>query len=230
MPRGLRASTPPPPALRPRMRAGLGGGPPRPGPARGGWVPAPGPGARRVVAKVSYREHAALRDPARALAAHAAYLTREAAGEGGRAAEAFDAAGPADAAAAVARWAGDARHFRLVLAPEDGAAIADMAAFARAVMARAAADLGTRLEWVAAVHEKADRGHAANRHAHVLLRGVDDRGAPLRLGRDWVRHGLRHRAGAEATALLGRDHARAAPARQRPGARGAGLEAGEGTP
>ncbi len=55
-----------------------------------------------------------------------------------------------DGAARAADWAArDKRHFRIILAPERGELIADLPAFTREVMARAEAQLGTKLQWIA---------------------------------------------------------------------------------
>ncbi len=79
--------------------------------------------------------------------AHADYLSR-----GQIAASPFyDAtAEGVDGAARAADWAArDKRHFRIILSAERGELIADLPAFTREVMARAEAQLGTKLQWVA---------------------------------------------------------------------------------
>ena len=59
-------------------------------------------------------------------------------------------------------------------------------------------DLGTQLEWVAAVHHNTEHPHV-----HIAVRGVDDKGIPLRLPREYIRGGLRERAEEIATEALG---------------------------
>src|SRR6266700_2462888 len=50
-------------------------------------------------------------------------------------------------------------------------------------------DLQTNLDWVAVIHYNTEHPHA-----HIALRGVDQRGKPLRLPREYVKSGIRSRA------------------------------------
>ena len=59
-------------------------------------------------------------------------------------------------------------------------------------------DLGTELEWFAVNHFNTD-----NPHAHVLIRGVDERGEDLVISRDYISFGIRDRAQELATQILG---------------------------
>ena len=125
-------------------------------------------------------------------------------GEAAGAATLFDAAAdetPVHAGAAA--WREDRHHFRIVLAPDDGHRL-DMKAFTRAYMAELEKALGTRLTWVAGIHEKADAAHRLNRHVHIVLRGIDDRGADLVMSRDFIRYEMRRLAEELATRHLGR--------------------------
>ncbi len=128
--------------------------------------------------------------------AHADYLSRGP----GAASPFYDAtAEGVDGAARAADWAArDKRHFRLILAPERGELIADLPAFTREVMARAEAQLGARLSWVAVDHHDTD-----NPHTHLILRGRRADGKDLILPKDFVRHGLRNIARDVATEWLG---------------------------
>ncbi len=134
--------------------------------------------------------------------AHADDLTRGDAGRGGF----YDAVSAGvDGAARAADWAArDKRHFRIILAPDTGAGgrLIDLPAFTREVMARAEAQLGARLSWVAVDHH--DTGHP---HTHLILRGRRaagrSGGQDLVLPRDFVRHGLRDIARDVATEWLG---------------------------
>jgi len=56
-------------------------------------------------------------------------------------------------------------------------------------MARMERDLQTELEWVAVIHYNHEHSHA-----HITLRGVDHRGNPLRLPREYVKSSIRSRA------------------------------------
>ncbi len=128
--------------------------------------------------------------------AHADYLSR-----GQSAASPFyDAtAEGVDGAARAADWATrDKRHFRVIIAPERGELIADLPAFTREVMARAEAQLGSKLQWVAVDHHDTD-----NPHTHLILRGRRGNGQDLILPKDFVRHAFRDIARDVATEWLG---------------------------
>lgn len=129
--------------------------------------------------------------------AHADYLAR-----GGPSESAFydrDAEG-IDGGTRAEAWArSDKRHFRIILAPEEGERLCDLTGYTREVMARAEAELGTRFSWVAVNHH--DTGHA---HTHIILRGRRANGQDLILPRDFIRHRLREIARDVATEWLGR--------------------------
>ena len=59
-------------------------------------------------------------------------------------------------------------------------------------------DLGSGLEWVAIDHYNTD-----NPHVHLLVRGRDLDGRSLRIPRDYLSSGLRHRSQELATQRLG---------------------------
>lgn len=65
-------------------------------------------------------------------------------------------------------------------------------------MRRTERDLGTRLEWVAVDHWDTD-----NPHSHVVVRGKDEKGENLVIGREYISHGMRTRASEIATEWLG---------------------------
>jgi type IV secretory pathway VirD2 relaxase len=97
-------------------------------------------------------------------------------------------------------WAkSDRRHFRIILSPERGEHIHDLPAFTREVMARAEAQLGTKLSWVAVDHH--DTGHV---HTHLILRGRRANGQDLIIPKDFIKHGFRNIARDIATEWLGR--------------------------
>src|SRR5437879_3324618 len=132
--------------------------------------------------------------------AHVRYIARESAIQG-RAAEAgFDATGRGiNIAARLDQWqsAGDARLWKLILSPEFGDKI-DLIQLTRDLTKRMARDLDTGLEWVAVSHFNTD-----NPHVHVALRGICEDGRPLRLERDYVKHGIRSIAEDLCTRQLG---------------------------
>src|SRR6266480_5551143 len=84
--------------------------------------------------------------------------------------------------------AGDERLFKIIVSPEFGDRI-DLENHTRELMARLERDLKTELEWVAVIHYNTDHPHA-----HIALRGVDQRGNALRLPREYVKSGIRSRA------------------------------------
>ena len=95
----------------------------------------------------------------------------------------FDAArGDIDMVARVREWekAGDQRMWRVIVSPEDADRI-DLKEHVRSLVREMETDLATRLEWVAIDHNNTD-----NPHAHLLLRGVDDRGKSLMIDREYV--------------------------------------------
>lgn len=137
-------------------------------------------------------------DPSEAGArAHANYLSRGAPHVSvfyDRDAEEIDGGTRAEA------WAkSDKRHFRIILAPEEGERLRDLTGYTREVMARAEAELGTRFSWVAVNHH--DTGHA---HTHIILRGRRANEQDLVLPRDFIRHRMREIARDVATGWLGR--------------------------
>ena len=104
-----------------------------------------------------------------------------------------------DGAARAEAWArSDKRHFRIILAPEEGERLRDLTGYTRQVLAQAEAELGTRFSWVAVNHH--DTGHA---HTHIILRGRRANGQDLILPRDFIRHRLREIARDVATNWLG---------------------------
>lgn len=103
-----------------------------------------------------------------------------------------------DARAITAGWADDARHFRLIISPEDGAALGDLKPMIREVMAGLEVKLGTRLEWLAVDHWDTD-----NPHSHVLVRGRRADGQDLFIPSRVLVHGIREHAQEVVTRVLG---------------------------
>jgi type IV secretory pathway VirD2 relaxase len=133
------------------------------------------------------------------LGLHLDYLQREGVTQDGERGRLFDAASEAaDGKAFTERCADDRHHFRFIVSPDDADQLSDLKAYTRDLMRQAEADLGTGLDWVAVDHW--NTGHP---HIHVLVRGRDDRGADLVISRDYIREGLRARAGRLVTLELG---------------------------
>ena len=95
-----------------------------------------------------------------------------------------------DIAQRLDEWqkAGDERLFKIIVSPEFGDRI-DLENHTRELMAGMERDLKTELEWVAVIHYNTEHPHA-----HIALRGIDHRGKPLRLPREYVKSGIRSRA------------------------------------
>jgi type IV secretory pathway VirD2 relaxase len=92
----------------------------------------------------------------------------------------------------------DTYQFRLIVAPEDSARMAELKPFVRDLMAGIEQDLGTKLDWVAVDHF--NTGHP---HTHIIIAGHDDRGDDLVMARHYISHGIRHRARELVTLELG---------------------------
>jgi type IV secretory pathway VirD2 relaxase len=165
---------------------------------------------QRVAVRVSYSVN---KNPGQ-WKAHGRYVAREIATQRGKAREAgFNASEQnLNIAATLDSWqrTGDERLFKIIVSPEFGDRL-NLHQFARELMHRMEHDMGAQLEWVAAVHHNTEHPHV-----HIALRGVDNRGIPLRLPREYVRGGLRERAEEIATEALGyRSPADAQEARRR---------------
>jgi len=165
----------------------------------GRWASAQ-PGARRVVVKARVVK---LAKAGGGPAAHLAYLQRDGVTRDGERGQLY-AAGEdrADGRAFLARTEGDRHQFRFIVAPEDGAELADLRAFTRDLMAEVECDLGVPLDWVAV-----DHFNTAHPHSHVVLRGRDRSGQDLFIAGDYIAHGIRERASELVTLELGPESA-----------------------
>jgi type IV secretory pathway VirD2 relaxase len=76
--------------------------------------------------------------------------------------------------------------------------MADLKPFVRDLVSQMESDLGTRLEWVGAVHHDTGRPHA-----HLVIRGRRDDGSDLVMPRAYISHGIRERAEDLVTLELG---------------------------
>src|SRR6266403_967126 len=163
----------------------------------GGTARAPRTFNQRVAVRVSYSANKNMGQ----WKAHGKYVARESATQGGRAAEAgFNATDQKlDIATTLDNWqsAGDERLFKIIASPEFADRL-NLQKYARELMRRMERDLGTEIEWVAAVHHNTEHPHL-----HIAVRGVDEEGRPLRLSREYIREGLRGRAEEIATEALG---------------------------
>jgi hypothetical protein len=129
---------------------------------------------------------------------HARYLEKEAAGLDGTEVHGFTATkDDVDLQELTTAWSEDRHYFQTIISPEHGDRLA-MQQYVRDVMARYEQDLGTKLSWGSVIHY--DTEHP---HAHVMIRGRDDRGGDLVIDREYIRHGMRTRAMEVATQELG---------------------------
>ena len=154
------------------------------------------PGSRRVVVK-QRSVRAAWKD-GRARA-HTRYIQRDGTSRDGERGQLYSAREDrADGDAFLDRGKDDRHQFRIIVSPEDGADLSDLTAYTRDLMQQVEADLGTKLDWVAANHY--NTGHP---HVHVIVNGSDDMGADLVINGDYLANGIRERASELATLELG---------------------------
>ncbi|MES0179017.1 relaxase/mobilization nuclease and DUF3363 domain-containing protein [Mesorhizobium sp. M0025] len=133
------------------------------------------------------------------LAAHLKYLRREGVTRDGEKAKMF---GPhtdeADHDVFAERCKDDRHHFRFIVSPDDAHELGDLESFARDLMVDMERDLGTKLDWIGV-----DHWNTEHPHVHILVRGVADDGDNLVISRDYIRQGMRDRAGDILTQTLG---------------------------
>ena len=144
---------------------------------------------RRSVVKARYTRNGKLK--AGGWVRHVRYLTREGAQREHEKGIGFDAErNQIDMVVTVKDWerGGDELMWRLIVSPEDADRL-DLKKHIRELVGAMERDLGTKLEWVAIDHHNTD-----NPHAHLLVRGMDERGKPLLMDREYVRTGIRARS------------------------------------
>jgi type IV secretory pathway VirD2 relaxase len=190
-------------ALRRALSKATGGG--RAGDAkhsrygRGQGVRAAGKHAQRVIVKARVVPLRNNMKP-KAMREHLTYMARDAAALDGKTGQLFDGAGELDQAAvdAFAERSLSGRHqFRFIVSPERGGDL-DMPRFTRDLVRAMERDLGTRLDYAAAVHHDTDQPHV-----HLVVNGHNARGGDLVISRDYIAQGMRHRAMELATDVLG---------------------------
>src|SRR6266481_9190025 len=147
----------------------------------GGGARAPRTFNQRVAVRVSYSAN----KNSGQWKAHGRYVARESATQGGKAVEAgFNATEQRlNIAATLDKWqsGGDERLFKIIVSPEFGDRL-NLHQYARELMHRMDHDLAAQLEWVATVHHNTEHPHV-----HIALRGVDRKGIPVRLPREYIR-------------------------------------------
>ncbi|MEZ5655391.1 MAG: relaxase/mobilization nuclease RlxS [Sphingobium sp.] len=131
--------------------------------------------------------------------AHLHYIQRDGVTREGTTGELYGAESDlADGKSFLERCRGDRHQFRFIVSAEDADQYRDLKPFVRRLMHQVEQDLGTKLDWVAVDHF--NTGHP---HSHIVLRGVDDKGANLVIAREYIAHGLRERASELVTLDLG---------------------------
>ena len=167
-----------------------------------GFLPMTGPRhprQQRVVVKVRVVKNRG-RNGRRTLARHVDYVEREGvSAEGGRG-ESFGRDGllsASDVSTFVETARDDRHHFRLIVTPERGGDL-DLRRYTQSLMTQVEVDLGTRVTWLAVEHHNTEHPHV-----HVIVRGVDARGADLVINRSYVGQGFRARGEEIATRELG---------------------------
>ena len=157
--------------------------------ARGVWVPQPPATSQGAVVKLWTAK-------ASTTGVHTAYLSK---GKGldGTDAELFDRDGPLDRPAFIQRARDDGHQLRAMVSLDAGDR-ADLRRHLTRLMTQFEADLGSRVDWLGAVHH--DTPHP---HAHVVIRGVLPDGQTLYLTKSYWAYGFKYRAQTVATAMLG---------------------------
>ncbi len=154
---------------------------------------------RRSVVKARYTRNG--KPKAGGWVRHARYLTRAGAQREHENGVAFDMErDQVDMVATVKQWerGGDELMWRVIVSPEDADRL-DLKQHIRELVGEMERDLGTKLEWVAIDHHNTD-----NPHAHLLVRGMDERGKALLMDREYVRTGIRAQSQGIASRELGR--------------------------
>ena len=124
--------------------------------------------------------------------AHGRYIERESAGAVG-----FNSEGNARPSENLAEWQaqGDERMWKVILSPEKDL---DLEPYTKELMKRVEVELGQPLIWTAAVHSNTEHNHV-----HLVIRGIDKNGQSVKLSPGFVKEGLRMKAQALATEILG---------------------------
>lgn len=157
------------------------------------------PGRRRVIIKARFTSFK--RGGLGAAKAHLRYIHRDGVTREGERGSLYNAdTDQIDGKAFLDRSEHDPHQFRIIVAPEDGAAFQDLKPFIRDLMRKAESDLGTKLDWAAVDHF--NTGHP---HTHIVIRGLDDQGDDLIIARDYISRGLRERACDLATLEFGQE-------------------------
>jgi type IV secretory pathway VirD2 relaxase len=94
----------------------------------------------------------------------------------------------------------DPHQFRLIVSTKDDPLGQQRTQFIEALVHQMERDLGRQLDWIAANHYDTD-----NPHTHIVVRGIAQ-GEPLYMAKSYFEHGIRDRASAILTRMLGHQH------------------------
>ena len=143
---------------------------------------------RRVIVKARIVKSISSRS--KALSQHLRYISRESAMHDQDKGRLFDGqSDDADRDIFTSHAKEDRHHFRFIISPEDGAEIHDLKPFVRDLVRTMEHDLGTKLDWVGAVHH-----NTTYPHAHIVIRGRHENGKDLVIPRKYISHAIRERA------------------------------------
>ncbi len=133
-----------------------------------------------------------------ALIKAANYLEREGAGQNGVPGKAYSQdRNEVSLKQELRSWSKDSYRFHLTISPENSADLPDLTLYVRDLMRQVQRDLKTKIEWYASNHY-----NTRTPHAHIMMRGRSGH-RPLVIRKDYLNHGIRHRASELATELLG---------------------------
>ena len=117
---------------------------------------------------------------------HLGYVERDGVGRDGTPGRLYGADYEFDRRSLSEPIRGERHQFRFIVSPEDDI---DLTMFTRELMSRVERDLGVQLRWGAVNHYD-----TANPHAHVVVRGVDQRGHEVWIDRTYISERMRWRA------------------------------------
>ncbi|MCA9508056.1 MAG: DUF3363 domain-containing protein [Myxococcales bacterium] len=120
---------------------------------------------------------------------HLEYITRDGAGEGEEKPKLFSGSSEDVNLEKLYDFYSKSTHnFRFIISPEDSGKI-DLKKFTRKLVKNIEEDLKTKIDWVASIHYDTD-----NPHVHMVINGLDKRGDPLYIKKDYISLGIRKRA------------------------------------
>lgn len=165
--------------------------------ARGVFVKNGGIYSRRVIVKakiVKNSDHSFRGN----LREHLKYIIRSDAGLNGNKPEIlFNRQEPIEIKNIEEKFSDSPHNFRFIISPEDGEKI-DLKEFTVSLINSIEKDLGTKLDWIAAIHQDTN-----DPHIHLLVNGNDQDGQRLLMTRDYISNGIRNRASETINKKLG---------------------------